>query len=63
MKFCRDLIIKEKLVVGRGASDDSMVGRITRERIALQIRQLEELGILQKGGLTVDQAMTTEFLP
>jgi hypothetical protein len=40
-----------------------MVGRITRERIALQIRQLEELGILQKGGLTVDQAMTTEFLP
>jgi len=63
MKFCRDLIIKEKLVVGRGAGDDSMVGRITRERLALQIRQLEELGILPKGRLNVDQVMTTKYLP
>ena len=63
MTFCRDAIIREKLVVGRGEKDDSMIGRITRERIALQIGQLEELGILQKGRLTVDQAMTTEYLP
>jgi len=63
MKFCRGMIIKEKLVVGRGATDDSMVGRITRERLALQIRQLEELGILPKGRLNVDQVMTTEYLP
>jgi NitT/TauT family transport system substrate-binding protein len=63
MKFCRDMIIKEKLVTGRGATDDSMVGRITRERLALQIRQLEELGILPKGRLNVDQVMTTEYLP
>ena len=38
-------------------------GRITRERIALQISQLEELGILPKGRLTVDQVMTTGIPP
>lgn len=63
IRFCRGMIIKEKLVVGRGAKDDSMVGRITRERFALEIRQLEELGIIPKGRLTVDQVMTTEYLP
>jgi NitT/TauT family transport system substrate-binding protein len=63
LQFCRGMIIKEKLVIGRGASDDSLVGRISRERFALQISQLEELGILQKGRLTVDQVMTTDYLP
>ena len=61
--FCRKMIISEKLVVGRHATDDSEIGRITRERFGLQIRQLEELGILPKGRLTVDQVMTTDYLP
>ena len=34
-----------------------------RERFALQIHQLEDLGILPKGSLTVDQVMTTAYLP
>jgi NitT/TauT family transport system substrate-binding protein len=63
LAFCRKMIIDEKLVIGRQATDDSQTGRITRERFALQIRQLEDLGILPKGRLTVDQVMTTAFLP
>jgi hypothetical protein len=57
------MIIGEKLVIGRHAADDSQVGRITRERFAIQIHQLEELGILPKGRLNVDQVMTTAYLP
>jgi hypothetical protein len=50
-------------VIGRHATDDSQTGRISRERFALQIQQLEDLGILPKGRLTVDQVMTTAYLP
>ncbi len=63
LDFSRKMIIKEKLVIGRGATDDALAGRISRERLALQIHQLEELGILPKGRLTVDQVMTTDYLP
>ncbi len=63
LAFCRKMIINEKLVIGRNAADDSQTGRISRERFLVQIRQLEELGILPKGRLTVDQVMTTEYLP
>jgi NitT/TauT family transport system substrate-binding protein len=63
LAFSRKMIIDEKLVIGRNAADDSQTGRISRERFLLQIRQLEELGILPKGRLTVDQVMTTEYLP
>jgi NitT/TauT family transport system substrate-binding protein len=63
LAFCRKMIINEKLVIGRNAADDSQTGRISRDRFILQIRQLEELGILPKGRLTVDQVMTTEYLP
>ena len=63
LEFSHKMIVQEKLVIGRNATDDSQVGRISRERFAIQIGQLEELGILPKGKLTVDQVMTTEFLP
>jgi len=63
LAFSRKMIIDERLVIGRNAADDSQTGRISRERFLLQIRQLEELGILPKGRLTVDQVMTTEYLP
>jgi len=32
LDFCRTMIIKEKLVIGRKAADDSQTGRISRER-------------------------------
>jgi NitT/TauT family transport system substrate-binding protein len=63
LAFCRKMIIEQGLATGRNAKDDSQIGRITRERFALQIRQLEDLGILPKGRLTVDQVMTTAYLP
>ena len=63
LEFSHKMIVQEKLVIGRNATDDSQVGRISRERFAIQIGQLEELGIIPKGKLTVDQVMTTEFLP
>ncbi len=64
MMFSRKMIIDEKLVIGRAATDGpANIGRITRERFQTQINQLEDLNILAKGKLTVDQAMTTDYLP
>lgn len=64
MMFSRQMIIDGKLVTGRGPDGGpAMTGRITRERFQTQIDQLEDLGILPKGKVTVDRAMTTEYLP
>jgi NitT/TauT family transport system substrate-binding protein len=63
LAFSRQMIIDEKLVVGRKNGGPAQVGRISRERFQTQISQLEELGILAKGKVTVDQAMTTDYLP
>jgi NitT/TauT family transport system substrate-binding protein len=64
MMFSRQMIIDGKLVTGRGPNDGpGNTGRISRERFQTQIDQLEELGILPKGKVTVDRAMTTEYLP
>lgn len=64
MMFSRKMIIDGKLVTGRGPHDGpDTIGRITEQRFATQIRQLEDLGILPKGKVTVQQAMTTEYLP
>ena len=64
MLFSRQMIIDEKLVTGRGPEGGvTNIGRITRERFQTQINQLEELAILPKAKLTVDQVMTTDYLP
>jgi NitT/TauT family transport system substrate-binding protein len=63
LAFSRKMIVDEKLVIGRHSADDSQTGRISRDRFILQIRQLEELGILPRGRLNADQVMTTEYLP
>lgn len=63
MMFSRRMIIEEKLVIGRQNGSAAQIGRISRERFQTQIDQLEELGILEKGKLTVDQVMTTDYLP
>jgi NitT/TauT family transport system substrate-binding protein len=64
MAFSRKMIIDAKLVTGRGAGDGpQQIGRLDPARFAQQIQQLEDLGILEKGKVTVKQAMTTEFLP
>lgn len=64
MMFSRQMIIDEKLVTGRGPEGGpANIGVITRERFQTQINQLEELNILPKGKVTVDQAMTPAYLP
>lgn len=64
MLFSRQMIIDEKLVTGRGPDGGpANIGRISRARFQTQIGQLEELGILEKGRLTVDQVMTGDYLP
>jgi NitT/TauT family transport system substrate-binding protein len=64
MAFSRQMIINEKLVTGRDpGAGPQQIGRLDPARFAQQIQQLEDLGILKKGQVTVGQAMTTEFLP
>ncbi len=64
MAYSRKMIIDQKLVTGRDPGDGpQQIGRLDPARFAKQIQQLEYLGILPKGKVTVEQAMTTEFLP
>jgi len=50
-------------VIGRQNGNAAQIGRIRRERFQTQLNQLEELGILEKDRLKVEQVMTTEYLP
>lgn len=64
MAFSRKMIIDGKLVTGRDATGGPQnIGRLDPKRYAMQITQLEELGILKPGKITVERAITTEFLP
>lgn len=64
MMFSRQMIIDGKLVTGRDANGGSEnVGRLDPARFAKQIEQLESLGILKRGKVTAETAITTEFLP
>src|SRR5690606_22695184 len=63
LAFCRQMIIDEKLVIGRDRTDSTQIGRLSPARYQTQITQLEDLDILPKGALTVDQVMTTDYLP
>ncbi len=63
MAFSRHMIIEGKLVTGRDAGGGlDNIGRLDPTRYATQISQLEDLGILKRGKITVEQAMTTAFL-
>jgi len=64
MAFSRKAIIDARLVTGRDANGGpKQIGRLDPARFATQIQQLEELGILKKGKVTAESAMTTAFLP
>lgn len=63
LAFSRNKIIEEKLVTGRQNDGVSQIGRITPERFQNQLNQLTELGILAKDRVTLDQVMTTTYLP
>ena len=59
LNWSRGQILKAHLA--RDADGDYL--QMSAERYRRQIGQLEDLGILPKGAVTVDQAMTTAFLP
>lgn len=64
MAFSRKMIIDEKLVIGRQNGGPKQIGRISPDRFATQIKQLEDLAILKPAGkLKVERVMTTEYLP
>ncbi len=64
MTASRQLIIDHQLVTGRGpGSGPGQIGRLDPVRFQTQIDQLESLGLLPKGKIKVDDAMTTAFLP
>jgi NitT/TauT family transport system substrate-binding protein len=63
MMFSRKMIIDGKLVTGRDSGGgESQIGRLDRSRYATQIRQLEDLKILTPGKITVERAVTNDFL-
>jgi NitT/TauT family transport system substrate-binding protein len=64
LAYSRQMIIDEKLVIGRGPDGGNhQIGRVSRERFATQISQLETLNILPPGKLTVDRVVTLDYLP
>jgi len=63
LAYSRAKIIAEKLVVGRQNGSVAQIGRISPARFQTQLNQLEELGILEKNRLKVEQVMTTAYLP
>ncbi|MGH8021043.1 MAG: ABC transporter substrate-binding protein [Opitutaceae bacterium] len=62
LQFSRRMIIDEKLVTGREAGTEN-IGRITRDRFQNQIGQLEGLGVIPRGAVTVERAMDDSYLP
>lgn len=63
LEFSRRMIIEEKLVIGRDATDATRVGRLDPVRYATQIRMLEDLRLTPAGTLKLDEVMSTRYLP
>lgn len=63
MAFSRKMIVDEKLVIGRDATDASRIGRLDPKRYATQIKILEDLKLTPAGALKVSDVMSTEYLP
>lgn len=63
LDFSRKMIIDEKLVVGRDATDASGIGRLDTKRYEAQIKILEDLKLAPAGALKVADVMSTEYLP
>ena len=63
LAFSRKMIVDEKLVVGRDATDASRIGRLDPARYATQIKILEDLKLTPPGALKVADVMSTDYLP
>jgi NitT/TauT family transport system substrate-binding protein len=63
LAFSRKMIVDEKLVVGRDATDSTRIGLLDPARYASQIKIIEDLKLVPAGALKVPDVMTTDFLP
>lgn len=64
LAYSRQMIIDEKLVIGRVDGGPDQIGRVSEDRFANQLKQLEELGILKPAGkLSATDVVTTRYLP
>lgn len=63
LAFSRKMIIDEKLVVGRDATDSARIGRLDPARFATQIKILEDLKLTPPGALKVPEVMSADYLP
>jgi len=63
LAFSRQMIIDEKLVVGRDATDSTRIGHLDPARYAAQLKILEDLKLMPVGALQVSDVMSTEYLP
>lgn len=63
LAFSRKMIVDEKLVVGRDATDNARIGRLDPARYATQIKILEDLKLTPPGALKVKDVMSTDYLP
>ncbi len=63
LAFSRKMIVDEKLVVGRDASDSSRIGRLDPARYVRQIQIIEDLKLAPPGALKIESVMSTEYLP
>ncbi len=60
LAFSRQMIIDEKLVIGRDATDSSLIGVLSPQRFQTQLTQLRDLAILKKD-LTVADVLAADI--
>lgn len=63
LAFSRKMIIDEKLVVGRDATDSARIGRLDPARYSRQIQIIEDLKLAPAGALKVEAVMSADYLP
>lgn len=64
LDYSRQMIIDERLVIGRENGSPAQIGRVSTARFQTQIDQLKSLSILNPDSpLTVADVVTTQYLP
>jgi NitT/TauT family transport system substrate-binding protein len=63
LAFSRKMIVDEKLVIGRDATDAARIGRLDPVRYATQLKIVEDLKLIPVGALKVSDVMTLDYLP
>jgi NitT/TauT family transport system substrate-binding protein len=63
LNFSRKMIIDEKLVLGRDATDSARIGRLDPARYSRQIQIIEDLKLAPAGALKVEAVMSADYLP